>query len=719
MLLPEAAASQPRSSLLPLAYLLCLLGLLTTALLWYPIVYPDSDLWFHLSTGKYIIEHRGLPEVSFFSFISPPREWPIYFWLFQILVYGLYRLGGYQALIFFRAMMYVGMMAVLLRYLWRGQRDPRAVPWLTFVTVACAFCFFYRYSLVRPHQFTYLFIVVFLYILEFHPKRAGVLPLLGVLWCNLHGAVYPVMLLLTGAYALEYLVGRFRGKPYDASEARTFFVPLVVTMATVYLTPLGWQLLGIPFRPLGYQSAVTSELMPFSLEWLATGEIIRLAPSTRTFFSLFFLATCLAALRAISKGRFRISHALLFIGGLALLPKAQRFTHEFMLLSLPLLRANPIAFSLQRAPGIPRRVSLVLAGLLLIMPFSTLKQSFTARGQYPFSRTGLPEGIVTFLSRVGATGRILTHPNAGGYVRWMLHPQYTIFMDMETFFTDEDFYLGLNFVSDQQVLDKLLVRYEPSFIMVPFRSPKFTELITKAPQYVPVFFDDAEVLYVHRLHHPAIAERYELKTLRPFEFFNWKEALETNPIDDPAAFEEIRRLLAVYPEGGGTNVAVADRLIQDGAYDRALPYAETIIEVYPEFSEGYWLKGEALKGLGLSRQAERYYRAALPRASPHGRLALYKKLGRLSFERGQYRHAYRLLKRGIDGLSPDTPIEDFYALGIAALSAGEEHEAEIILTFLQEYKIPSEETAWRDKVASVLAGMNRGDAVRKAWRLMR
>lgn len=53
-------------------YLILLLALSFYYLIRWPIVALDTDLWYHLNGGRYILENKSLPTTSFFSFISPP-----------------------------------------------------------------------------------------------------------------------------------------------------------------------------------------------------------------------------------------------------------------------------------------------------------------------------------------------------------------------------------------------------------------------------------------------------------------------------------------------------------------------------------------------------------------------------------------------------------------------------------------------------------------------
>src|SRR3989338_4257043 len=74
-----------------LFYILFLYAAIAYYFLPWPIVASDTDLWYHLNGGRYIMEHHALPtDSSYISFVTPPRPWVDFYWLFQILVYLLH-----------------------------------------------------------------------------------------------------------------------------------------------------------------------------------------------------------------------------------------------------------------------------------------------------------------------------------------------------------------------------------------------------------------------------------------------------------------------------------------------------------------------------------------------------------------------------------------------------------------------------------------------------
>ncbi len=686
------------------AYLigLGLLGLFCMAR--WPIFAMDTDLWMHLSHGKYFFEHHQVSHDSYFSFIVPPRSWVNYFWLFDSVVYALYVRWGYYGLICLRGFLSLAALGVVVRYLFKA-RSPRSVWWWPHAVAAVYIMVLIpRQMNLRPHLTTYVAIPALLYCLEFRPRYTMLLPLLGLLWCNLHGVMYPVMLLIAGAYIGEYLLGRLAGGAYDASQARRFLLPVILLLPTVFLTPAGSSLLPLPFMPRPFIASRISEFKGITLEHLTSAQVTNLVPSYETWFNLLLVAVCAALVRSIAARRFRISHGVLLMGGAALLTQGNRFIHECALLSLPLLAVNPpigLESTGRRTSG---PLVWIAAGMVMLMPVLTLRESFGRPPRYPVTYENLPQGVMTFLQRLNVGGTVFNHPNSGGYARWMLSPTYKIFMDLEgpMYFTDTDFFLGLHAFHDARVFREIVTRYDPAFVTVPHLLKSFEELIKEFPEYVPVFFDDLEVLYVNRRRHPSIAERYQLSAVNPFRLEDALPGEGKQPPDTTRILQELARLMRFYPEGQLANYLTGALLNRDRAYDRALAYGQTVVTNFPEVAVGYEVIGDAMTGLRAYDRAIDAYRCALKRARREFRQPIEKKLGLAYLDRQDYRKAYQWLKRSVNPYDPNTSMEDLYSLGSAALFSSDTHTGVTALRYALRYRRGADGAEWAKKIRSLL-----------------
>ena len=251
--IPKGSAWVRSPHTLFLLYVLILLCTTTYYLATWPIVAGDTDLWYHLNSGRYILEHKSLPHNSFFSFISPPRAWIDYFWLFQVLVYGLYSISDYYGLIFFRTFLYGLTLVLILRLLLKHPYAKTSILPIVLITLYIMLLT-PRYQLIRPYIFTYLFIITFFSILEFDHKQIKYLPILAILWMNLHGIVYPLMLFIIFSYLIDDLVGHLKDKIPLQRKTFSYIIPMVLSMYAIFLTPHGLSLIGLPFIPTAYAS---------------------------------------------------------------------------------------------------------------------------------------------------------------------------------------------------------------------------------------------------------------------------------------------------------------------------------------------------------------------------------------------------------------------------------------------------------------------------------
>lgn len=651
----------------------------------WPIVALDTDLWYHLNGGRYIVEHLALPtDSSFISFLAPPRPWVDYYWLFQVLVYRLHAVFGYPGLIVLRNGVYLALVTVILSYFYLAyKRGANRSPLYLAALFGLFMLFpFSRFLLVRPHIFSYLLIPLFLLIFEYFPRRAWWLPPLAVLWVNLHGGEYPILLLICGAYIAEYFVNRFRGNHDPARTGWTFLIPAALAMWTVLATPHGSALLTVPFATAN-ASLYISEYTSLTPEVLSTILFTGLMPSGRTLFNLLFVTAWVGAAVLGWKRKLRISHLLMLAGGSVLLLKGWRFTFEFALLALPILATIDPLRSSHPTTRTSQLVTIAFLILLLVSSITWLRSAFGNPPRFPLSYRGLPQGVVTFLQNIQVPGSILNFPNSGGYLQWALHPKHKIFMDMQCplMFTEEDLYTAMNMYDNQEVLGKVLAAYEPSFLSVPIVKGRFGTLIQKFPEYVLVFFDDTDALYLNQRHYPALARRYQLAALDPFSLARDGVASIVYRDDQQVDLAEARKLLDIHPDCLLLNQLVAATLNQEGAFDRALPFAEAIIRNSPESRTGYGLKGDALKGLEAFDQALVVYQMAVKRSSATTQAEIFLAMGPAYRALGQHRKAYEAFKKAVNPFSPQATAEDLYWLGSSALLAGKEREGAMFLRF--------------------------------------
>jgi hypothetical protein len=669
---------------LALLYLALFFGAVAVFASRWPITSVDTDLWYHLNAGRQIVAARAIPDSGFFSFLRPSPAFLDYYWLSQLGLYGAHALGGPVALVWLRAVLALAMLGFALAVLRVSGRGREGLPWAAFVFTLSGLYVLERYSAIRPHAASYLLIAVFLYLLE---ARRGLLalPALAILWVNLHGIEYPVMLLILGAYLGEWVLARTGLAPAARRATPREMAAVAVAMLGVLVTPHGVALLATPFAEVSFAGQYIEELRPvdpWSLLQLSQNGLLVSQASLRT---LLVLLAAVAALGSLRRATLRPAHLLLLAGGAALVLRMQRFGMEFALLALPLLGAfRPPSLALG---ALPRGVVVALAVVASILPFRYLAEIFATRCEFPVCTRGLPEGAVAFLAQAGATGDVLNHPNQGGYLEWQLYPRQKIFVDLQTPFLFPD---GAIFAADQAFQDpvvfaSLIGSYAPAFLLVPNPMRGFASIVSNFPDYAPVFVDDASVLYASASRNPELVARHRLRAIDPF-------TLEVvGPPDDPQSFAraeaELARIHEIHPRGGRTGVFGGALALQRGDIDTALRRADELLQIYADQPEPNRLRADALFAAKRYGDAAEAYRRTLARlgADPNSlaqRPYLEGRLWASLLELGRPDEAYLASRRAIpDIYAPGVDYNDLIALGRVALQSGHEAEGRRLLEF--------------------------------------
>jgi tetratricopeptide (TPR) repeat protein len=671
----------------------------------WPIQMTDTDLWYHLSGGRYFWQNGMIARDAFFSYIIPPKSWYNYYWLFQAIVYKVFQWTDYYGLIALRCFLYFLTALFICLFFVRRQENRTELLLGLFLFVACATAILYRELAVRPHLFSYLFIVVFLYILEFKQDKIWLLPLLGILWSNVHGIEYPVMFLIVFAYLVEIYWRRFRKKPTGNAVGKKEKWLLISVFYTIFITPGVTDLVQTPFsvsfQNAAYQHLYVIELLPIPFRNFFIFAPVSVQGLISSLQNLIVLLSAAFLLIGLWKRKLRISHAVLLIGALLLLAKHSRFNCEFTLLSIPLLRhgAHLIAERFQ----FPRRVvDLALPVVVVLLPLLVFHGTLGNRPAYPFSQSNLPTGVVRFLNQYATGGKILNEANTGGYLPWALTPKFKIYMDMQmSIFSDTDFAVAQNAFFDANVFKTFIRKYNPSFISIALNKPFFKKIVANYPQFVPVFFDQAELLYVNKDHYGDLAERYALKAIDPF---NYGEVIYADESAEKLSeiSSEASRMLDQDPANYRAHHILSSISVVRRQYDKALSHAEAIIRLYPEQSHGYALKGDALFWMGRYEEAARLYKKALDMGRTSKAENVYWNLHASYNNLKEYKKAYRVLSKYVNPFNLNTDYKEVYQLGMSAASVGKIREA---VTFLKiaKLKVPPTDAEYVQKIDKNLA----------------
>ena len=579
----------------------------------------DTDMFYHLASGRYTAQHGRILDREIFSFTIPDRPWTNYSWLFQYALARLHDLGGFVALIAFRAVLVL--LTANLLFFWCRHRagGDRLVALGT--SLLAVGVYGTRAFSIRPHLVDYLFLVVAMILLDRLWRRPRSLepwlPLLCVAWASLHGVEYPVLLVVVAIHGVGALLPRAReplGTLLRDRDVWRWPALFVLCAGAFALNPFGVRVFATAL--MGLDGEVTRHIQEFQpLPWRA---LLSLAPDlSLSPASLAAYATVFVLVAVPQWIRRRDGRALLLCGVFGTLALARaRFLLEFALLVLPF--AGEALAALRREPGVRARLSTAVVagvGALVLLAVGVNAWSALRQGRYaPLSATAYPIGPVRFLEGARLQGNLFVDANASGYVEWALHPRVRVFLDMRTPepFDGETLWLyrEVAFATDVGALSRLEGRWPLDGVLLRREAGLARALARDAADpFELAYADDQFVLFLHQrvLQQRAIPA---LRVLDPFDTtVGYVAGLP--PAARDALRAEVAVLLQVWPDNHLALQTELALLAQAGNPARTYERASGLMAAFPGEARYPYAAGMALRSLQRDADAFEAFQRAL------------------------------------------------------------------------------------------------------------
>ena len=495
-------------SLSDLAFLLPVFVLFwsTTGVGW---LLTDSDTGWHIRTGEWILSNSRIPKADIFSFTMAGRPWVAWEWLSDIVMALAHRTGGLAGVVFF-AVLLLGVTSVCI------YREAVAECGHRFIALALTWLALSASTihwLARPHLVTPLMAAVFCRILNSverkrEPRLLWGLPLLTILWANLHGGFFVGIALLctyaTGA-AAEGLLSGSRDTAW--SRSRNYLYAAAGCALASFLNPYGYRLhihiaqyLGTSFyfaRISEFQSVDFHSFTAASFETLLVLAIAAATWHLRSWRLTHALLLLSWSHLALFSARNIPIFAIVAVPGISVATRewldSEMWSHTFKD-TLRELESGVQSLA-ERSRSRVRHLAPCFALLLFTVFLSHPGPKKVLRAEFDSSR--FPVEAAGFLSRQHLVSpiRLYSSWQWGGYLIYRLWPSLTVFDDGRT-----DFY-GPTFVNEGlRVWDAnpdwsgILDRYQVNAALLPVASP-LASVMRERNDWKQVYQDRGAVLF--------------------------------------------------------------------------------------------------------------------------------------------------------------------------------------------------------------------------------
>ena len=392
----------------------------------------QNDTWWHLATGRAIVQDGAIRLVDQFSWTFKGNYWPNHEWLSHVLFFAAYTLGGMPLLTAGGALL----AAATVSLVWHSLVGPYLLRCI--VLIFPGFLIMVGWSL-RPQLFTLCATALTIRLLI--NQRYQCLPPLFVLWANLHGAVALGLLVLSAACVEALLHSRERLSRVAVWSG--------LSLLGTLCTPLGFSLFRDVFLSIRRPDyAYVAEWQPAGTEpWSG---------------AVFVVAASLALLGFKHRRSLDDRDRLLAYAVLALMPLAFRYSRNipvFAIAATPLLNSLVLhtdgVASLFRS-GRPRqrpftRTVLVAAALAAFL----VSYAWTIG----LSRLGWEPVGPAAADAIRACGQpMYNHFDNGGPLIWFV-PEQPVFVDSRQHPYPAEFIVNHFKVEDSGVYGPLFSRY--------------------------------------------------------------------------------------------------------------------------------------------------------------------------------------------------------------------------------------------------------------------
>jgi hypothetical protein len=476
-----------------LSCLLSVLGVLTVR-----SRFDDPDTWWHLKTGQIIWTTHIIPTTDVFSYVTNHHAWVPHEWLSQVLIYGAYRLGGYSGLMLWLCLL---TSAVLIAgYLLCSVYSRNAK--VAFVGAVTIWLFATSGLSIRPQMIGYLLLIVELLLIQLGRTRSprwflGLPPLFTV-WINCHGSFF-LGLGLASAFLIcsffDFQLGSLAGLPWDLHRRKLLGLALLLSVAALFLNPLGMKQVLYPLNAMLHQPIGISH----SAEWMP------LQMTSPRGLALVVVMGAILLLVIVQRSELYWDELVILAVGTWLAVSHQRMLFVFGILAAPVLSRllAPLwdGYYAAHDRPLPNAILMVASLLVIVKGFPT-RQNLA--GQVDQES---PVQAAEFMQTQHLSGNMLNDYIYGGYLIWAF-PTHPVFIDGRS-----DVFEATDVLAEygrwammQSDPNALLNKYNISFCLLARTSP-MTHVLPLLPNWKMAYSDNLSTIFVRTSSTNASQQR--------------------------------------------------------------------------------------------------------------------------------------------------------------------------------------------------------------------
>ncbi len=470
----------------------------------------DADTGWHIGIGRYILETGAIPGKGIYSYTAADMPWMAHEWLTELIFAVIHKIRGFNGIVLFAALFIAVTHSLFYKFLlYRGVNTALALVLTIFVITVTSI-----HWLARPHILSMLITLVWYMALEAYrvegKRYLYLLPLIMVIWVNLHGGFMAGLLLIAVYWLgrlLDFLLSmdssiREKYKSDLLAYGKVGFLAICASL----LNPHGYKTLLFPFQIMGQELNVGR-----ISEWAS--------PNFHGFLPYEYMLLALIVILGFSKFKLSFIEAGLVILWTHLSLHSVRYGPLFAIIVTPILavrleglmkdgreagnrllsRIHDFSEGIRKTSESVKGHTMPIIAVILVAAVTV--NSGRVFGMplfdYRFDKKRFPVEAVEFAERNGIKGKIFNTYHFGGYLIYKGFPKEGVFIDGRADMYNEFLKNYYDVLDIKPEWKDVLKRFNIDWVLITASSP-VSVILLEAEEWRLIYADKVANIFVRK-----------------------------------------------------------------------------------------------------------------------------------------------------------------------------------------------------------------------------
>ena len=278
----------------------------------------DGDYLWHIKAGEYMF-NNGVLRHDIFSWLLHDKYWMSHEWLFEIIIFSLKKLFGVYHIFIYCFICILSLLLII--FITNKDNYMKNILFtIIWLAISLIICFHVQ---ARPHLISYILLALTIYLLfdnynNNNSKKIYFLPIISIIWSNIHGGssnlIYLLSILFLICGLFEFKFKKIESNRISKLQLKRFLIVTILCMIGICINIHGFKMFTYP-----YINILNNTMLSNITEWRSTS----LNELTDYIYFAFLLFIFIVLI--ISKNKIKLIDLVLFMLCIFLGLKSIRF----------------------------------------------------------------------------------------------------------------------------------------------------------------------------------------------------------------------------------------------------------------------------------------------------------------------------------------------------------------------------------------------------------